>query len=154
MSTISQKLATHGIILPPPAKAVAAYVPFVITGNLVFISGQLPMEDGKVAVTGLVGADVDLPTAQRAARLCALNIIAQVKEAAGGDLDRVARCVKLGGFVASASGFYDQPKVVNGASELITQIFGEDGRHARAAVGVNALPLNATVEIEAIFNLR
>jgi len=154
MSTLPERVAKLGFILPQPAKAVAAYIPFVITGNLVFISGQLPMENGKVAVTGLLGGGLGLGDGQKAARLCALNVLAQLDTATGGDAGRIERCVKLSGFVASASGFFDQPKVMNGASELMEQVFGETGKHARAAVGVNALPLNAAVEIEAIFALK
>ena len=154
MSIIAKRLAELGITLPEPAKAVAAYVPFVISGNLVFISGQLPIENGVVACTGRAGADVDLARAQNAARLCALNLLAQLKDATGGDLDKVERCVKLGGFVASAPDFYEQPKVINGASELIEQVFGAAGKHARFAVGTSNLPRQATVEIDAIFSLR
>ncbi len=154
MSSIAHRLAELGISLPQPAAAVASYVPYVISGDLVFVSGQLPMEQGRVAVTGTVGANLDVAAGQKAARLCALNLLAQAGAACGGDLDRILRCVKLGGFVASAEGFYDQPKVVNGASELIEHVMGEAGRHARVAVGVNALPLNAAVEIDAIFQIR
>ena len=154
MSDLTQRLAQLGLTLPVPARAVAAYVPYVITGNLVFISGQLPMENGTLAVTGLLGKEVNVTAGQNAARLCALNILAQLDAAVGSKAELIARCVKLTGFVASAPGFYDQPKVVNGASELMEQVFGEAGKHARAAVGVSALPLNAAVEVEAIFALK
>jgi enamine deaminase RidA (YjgF/YER057c/UK114 family) len=154
MPTITARLAPLGLTLPTPAKAVAAYVPFVITGNLVFISGQLPMDNGALAVTGLLGKDVNLAVGQKAAKLCALNILAQLDAAIGGEIKLVDRCVRLSGFVASAPGFYDQPKVVNGASELIEKVFGEAGKHARVAVGVSALPLNAAVEVDAIFSLK
>lgn len=154
MSIIAQRLQELGLVLPTPSVPVAAYVPYVITGNLVFISGQLPLENGVVAVTGCVGADVDLAAGQKAARLCALNILAHLQIACGDDLDRVERCVKLGGFVASASGFFEQPQIINGASELIQQVFGAAGQHARFAVGVNALPRQAAVEVDAVFALR
>jgi len=154
MPVIEKRLAELSLTLPAVAAPVAAYMPFVTVGNIVYISGQLPREDGTIKITGLVGKDIDIAAAQKAARLCALNAIAVLKDACGGDLDRVARCVKLGGFVASAAGFYDQPKVINGASELVQEIWGEAGRHSRFAVGVSALPLNAAVEVEAIFALR
>jgi len=153
MSKIDARLKDLGITLPEPPLAVAAYVPFVITNSLVFVSGQLPLENGTVKALGHVGKDIDLPTAQQAARLCALNILAQVHAACGGDLDRVAQCVKLGGFVSSTPDFFDQPKVINGASELMEQVFGKAGCHARFAVGVSSLPRNAAVEIDAIFAL-
>ena len=147
--TIDNKLHGLGIDLPQAAAPAANYVPWVISGNQVFISGQLPMEAGKIAVAGRLGDDVYLEDGQRAARLCAINILAQAK-AALGNLDRVTRIVRLGGFVASADSFTDQPKVVNGASDLMVEVFGDAGRHARAAVGVNALPLGVAVEIDAI----
>ncbi len=151
---ISQRFAELGITLPHPAAAVAAYVPYVVTGDLVFISGQLPIEAGRLQAVGRLGQELDLTAGYAAARLCGLNILAQASAACGGDLNRVARCVKLGGFVASAADFFDQPKVVNGASELMEQVFGEAGKHARFAVGVGNLPLNAAVEIDAIFQIR
>lgn len=149
MSKIDRQLQSLGITLPQAAAPAANYVPFVITGNLLVISGQLPMEAGKLAVTGPLGAGVTLEQGQQAARLCAINILAQAK-AALGDLDRVTRIVRLGGFVASAQDFTDQPQVVNGASNLMVEVFGDLGRHARAAVGVNVLPLSAAVEVDAI----
>lgn len=151
MGKITARLEALGYVLPQPAAAIAAYVPFVVMNNLVYISGQLPMEQGQVAITGHLGAEVDIPTGQRAAKICALNLLAQLQAACNGDLERVTRCVRIGGFVSSAAGFHDQPKVVNGASEIIEQIFGDKGRHARSAVGVNELPLNAAVEIEGLF---
>lgn len=154
MST-AQRLAELGVALPTPAAPVAAYVPYVVSGNLVYVSGQLPLENGQVKVTGHVGEDsVDLTTAQEAARLCALNVLAQVNAACNGNLDRVVRCVKLGVFVASASDFYDQPKVANGASEFMEKVFGDAGKHARFAVGVASLPRNATVEVDAVFEIK
>jgi enamine deaminase RidA (YjgF/YER057c/UK114 family) len=153
MSKIAARLKELNIVLPQPSVAVAAYVPFVINAGLVYISGQLPFENGKLMALGRVGQDLDLATAQQAARLCGLNILAQLQSACDGHLDRVVQSIKLGGFVASAADFYDQPKVINGASELMEQVFGDAGRHARAAVGVSNLPLNAAVEVDAIFAL-
>ena len=150
--TIDNRLEAMGIRLPVAAAPAANYVPYVISGNLLYLSGQLPMEDGKIAVTGLVGADVDLAAAQRAAELCAINILAQAK-AALGDLGRIARVIKLNGFVASAPGFTEQHLVINGASNLIANVLGDAGKHARAAVGMAALPLNAAVEIDAILEI-
>lgn len=149
--TIDQKLEALGITLPIPPKAVANYVPYVIIGNMVMISGQLPMKDGQVAYKGKVQKDLSLEEAQQAARLCGINILTQLKAACGGNLDHVKQCVRLGGFVNGEPDFTDQPKVINGASDLMVEVFGEVGRHARAAVGVNALPLGAVVEIEATF---
>jgi enamine deaminase RidA (YjgF/YER057c/UK114 family) len=146
---IDSQLQTLGITLPAAAAPAANYVPFVMTGNLLVISGQLPMEAGKLAVTGRLGGGVSLEQGQQAARLCAINIIAQAK-AALSDLDRVTRIVRLGGFVACTDDFTDQPQVINGASNLMVEVFGDAGRHARAAVGVNVLPLGAAVEVDAI----
>jgi enamine deaminase RidA (YjgF/YER057c/UK114 family) len=147
---IDARLAAQGIVLPTPAAPAANYVAFVIEGGLLTISGQLPMENGGLAVKGKLGAGVSLEEGQRAARLCAVNILAQA-QAALGDLGRIRRCVRLGGFVASTSDFVDQHKVVNGASDLIAGILGDAGKHARAAVGVPSLPLDAAVEVEALF---
>jgi enamine deaminase RidA (YjgF/YER057c/UK114 family) len=152
--SISKRLTELGITLPQPPAPVAAYVPFVVTGNMVFISGQTSTANGNEKWAGCVGKDLDLAAGQQAARQCALNILAQLNVACGGSLDRVERCIKLGGFVSSAADFYDQPKVMNGASELMEQVFGEAGKHARFAVGVNALPGNAAVEVDGIFALR
>lgn len=150
---VESRLAELGLVLPTPAVAVANYLPFVVSGSLVFVSGQLPLVDGKVTVTGRLGAEVSLEDGQSAARQCAVNLLAQARAAAGGDLDRVTRLIRLGGFVASTPDFTDQPKVVNGASDLMVAVLGDAGRHSRAAVGVASLPLNAAVEIEAIFEL-
>jgi enamine deaminase RidA (YjgF/YER057c/UK114 family) len=147
---IDQRLAAQNITLPTPAPPAANYVPFVIAGGLLTISGQLPIESGAIAVKGKLGGGVSLEDGQRAARLCAINILAQA-QAALGDLGRIRRCVRLGGFVASTPDFVEQHKVVNGASDLIATILGEAGIHARAAVGVSALPLDAAVEVEALF---
>ncbi len=151
--TIAARLKDLGIELPQPAAAVANYVPFVVSGSLVFVSGQLPLENGKLMVAGKLGDSVTLEDGVRAARLCALNLLAQARAAAGGDLDRIRRLVRLTAFVASVPGFTDQPKVVNGASDLMVQVLGEAGRHARVAVGAPALPLDAAVEIDGIFEL-
>ena len=151
MTSVDQKLTELGIHLPTPPEAVANYVPYVIIENMVIISGQLPTEGGHVAFKGKVGTDLSLDDSQRAARLCAINILTQLKVACEGDWSRVKRCVRLGGFVNCGPDFTDQPKVINGASDLMVDVFGDLGRHARAAVGVNALPLGACVEIEATF---
>lgn len=145
---IDQKLAELGLTLPTAAAPVATYVPAVEAGDLLHVSGQLPFRDGKV-VTGQLGGDLDVATGQEAAKLCALMVIAQAK-AALGDLSRVTRIVKLGVFVNSAPGFGDQPEVANGASDLMVAVFDDAGKHARAAVGVAALPRNAAVEVDAI----
>ncbi|ARJ65764.1 hypothetical protein WV31_08890 [Magnetospirillum sp. ME-1] len=150
---ISQRLKQLGIELPTPPAAVANYVPFVQTGNLVFISGQLPLENGKLAVTGKLGDSVSIEDGIRAARLCAINLLAQARAAAGGDIERIRRLVRLTAFVACTPAFTDQPKVINGASDLMAEVLGEAGRHARVAVGAPSLPLDVAVEIEGIFEL-
>jgi enamine deaminase RidA (YjgF/YER057c/UK114 family) len=150
---IETRLQELEIVLPEAAAPAANYVSYVISGNMLYISGQLPTENGKIAVSGLVGSDVDVPAAQRAAELCAINILSQAKAALGGDLTRIKRVVKLSSFVASAPGFTEQHIVTNGASNLIANVLGEAGKHARAAVGMAALPLNAAVEIEAIIEI-
>ena len=139
-----------GIDLPEAAAPVANYVPYVIAGGLLFISGQVPIHNGKLMFAGKVGADIFVPEAQMAARQCALNILAQAKVALGGDLDRIVSIVKLGGFVNSAMDFTEHPQVINGASDLMVEIFEEKGKHARFAIGVASLPLNASVEVDAI----
>jgi enamine deaminase RidA (YjgF/YER057c/UK114 family) len=149
VSAPEDRLAELGLAVPPVTAPVAAYVPAVRTGNLVYTSGQLPMVDGELAATGKVGAEVDPEQAKRLAAACALNAIAAVR-AEVGDLDAVRRVVKVVGFVASAPGFTGQPAVVNGASELLGAVFGEAGRHARSAVGVAVLPMDAPVEVELI----
>jgi len=146
------RLAELGIILPEPAKAAANYAPFVFSGTTLYVAGQLPMADGKVAVTGKVGEAVTIDQAQDAARLCALNILAQAKAAADGDLDRV-RCIKLGGFVNATPDFVDHPQVLNGASNLIGEVLGKRGLHARFAAGAGSLPFDASVEIDAVFEI-
>lgn len=150
---IEQRLRDAGIALPPAAAPVAAYVPAVRSGALLYLSGQLPMRDGTPAIKGILGAGVTLEQGAEAARICALNLLAQAKLALDGDLDRVGRLVKLTGFVAATPDFTDHPKVVNGASELMITALGPAGRHARSAVGVASLPLGAAVEVEAIFEV-
>jgi enamine deaminase RidA (YjgF/YER057c/UK114 family) len=152
-SAIERRLAAKGLELPRAAPPAANYVPYVISGRLVLIAGQMPFEDGRVAVVGRLGDDVSMAQGQRAARLCALNLLAQAKAACGGDLDRLGRCLKLGGFVSCTADFADHPEVVNGASDLIVLAMGEAGHHARFAVGCPSLPHHAAVEVEAIFEL-
>lgn len=149
--TVSSRLVALGIALPQAAAPVASYQPLVIHNGIAHISGQLPFIDGEL-VTGKLGADVDLHEGQAAARACGLMILAQLN--AAGVLERVERIVKLGGFVASVPTFTDQPKVVNGASDLMAEIFDDAGRHARSAVGVPVLPLDAAVEVDAVVALR
>ncbi|MBB4954046.1 enamine deaminase RidA (YjgF/YER057c/UK114 family) [Agrobacterium vitis] len=151
--TIDSRLSDLGISLPVAATPAANYVSFVISGNLLYLSGQLPMENGKIAVSGLLGADVELTEGQRAAELCAINILAQAKAALDGDLGRIVKVIKLNGFIASTPGFTDQHLVMNGASNLIANVLGEAGKHARAAVGMAALPLNAAVEVDAVMEI-
>ncbi len=148
----AQRLEALGITLPQPAAAIAAYVPFVRTNNLLVISGQLPLQDGKVAQAGLLGKDVSIEQGKEAARICAINLLAQL-QAATGSLDKVKRVVRLGGFIAATPDFADHPKVMNGASELMEAVFGEAGRHARTTIGVASLPLAAAVEVEGMFEL-
>lgn len=149
---ITARLAELGLTLPEAAAPVAAYVPVVVAGGLAHVSGQLPFVAGKL-VRGRLGEDVSLEEGYAAARACGLMLIAQLK-AALGSLDRIERVVKLGGYVNSAADFTDQPKVVNGASELMVAVFGDAGKHARSAVGVPALPLGAAVEVDAIVAVR
>ncbi len=153
VGAIDRRLAELGIELPKAAAPVANYVPFVVTGDQLFVSGQLPIAGGDVRYRGRLGDDLSVDDGYQAARVCALNIIAHGKEACGGDLDRVVRCVKLGGFVASTPDFTDQPKVVNGASDLMAEVFEDKGKHARFAVGAAVLPLGVAVEIDAIFEI-
>ena len=151
--TIDARLAELGIAVPAAPAPAANYVPWVVTGNLVFVAGQVPFENGEMRFVGKVGADYSVAEGQACARLVGLNILAQLKAACGGDLDRVVRCVKLGGFVNCPRDFTDQPAVVNGASDIMVEVFGEGGRHARFAVGAPSLPLGAAVEIDAIFEI-
>ena len=147
---VDARLADLGIEVPEAAAPVANYVGYMQSGNLVFVSGQVPLVDGAFTFQGKVGAEFSVEEGQEAARICAINIIAQLKAACDGDLDRVRRIVKLGGFVNSTPEFTDQPKVINGASDLMVAVFGEAGKHTRAAVSAGALPLGVAVEIDAI----
>jgi enamine deaminase RidA (YjgF/YER057c/UK114 family) len=152
MSQVEDRLAKLGITLPQPNAPVANYVPFVRAGDLLHISGQVSV-DASGGIKGIVGEDVDAETAKAAARLCGINLIAQMKAACEGDLDRVVRVVKLGGFVQAGPSFFDIPQVVNGCSDLMVEAFGDAGRHARSAVGVYRLPLNFAVEVDAVVQL-
>ena len=149
---VEKRLRELGIALTQPAAPVANYVPFVRTGDLLMVSGQICLESGKLVAAGQLGGSVSLEDGQKAARACAVNLLAQVK-AAIGDLDNVSRVVRLGGFVNSAPGFLEGPKVMNGASDLMVEAFGEKGRHARTTVGVSALPQNAAIEVEGLFEV-
>ena len=153
MSHVEDRLAAAGIELPKPNAPVANYVPFVRAGELVHISGQVSL-DASGGIRGVVGDDVDAETAHRAARLCGINLLAQMKAACEGDLDRVVRVVKLGGFVQAGPEFFAIPQVVNGASDVMVEAFGDAGRHARSAVGVYRLPLNFAVEVDAVVQVR
>ena len=154
MSKAEEKLAALGLELPVAAAPVANYVGFTVSGKTVYVSGQLPFKDGKLLVTGRLGAGVSIEDGYAAGRQCGLNILAHLKAACGGDLDRVSRVLRLGGFVNSTPEFTDAPKCVNGASDLMVAVFGDDGRHARAAVGVASLPAGAAVEVDAIVELK
>lgn len=154
MSTVEQNLAALGLSLPEAPAPAANYVPFVVTGNLVWISGQISRDAKGGLITGKLGAELDLAQGAAAAQSCALAILAQLKAAVAGDWSRVVRAVKLVGFVNSTPDFADQPKVVNGASDLMVAALGEAGRHARSAVSAGALPLGVAVEVEAVFEIR
>ena len=151
---IDARLTELGIDLPVAPKPAAAYIPAVRSGNLVFVSGQVPFDNGELAWKGKVGVEYSLEEGQQAARLCALNAIAVVKDVLGGDLDKVTRVVKLGGFVNCPADFEQHPAVINGASNVVGEIFGDTGAHARFAVGVGSLPFNVAVEVEAIFEVE
>ncbi len=151
--TPEDRLREMGLTLPPAPAPVGAYVPYVVAGGLVYTSGQLPMREGKLVATGKVGASLSIEQGAEAAKVAAVNGLAQIAAAAGG-LDKVERIVRITVYVNSAAGFTDQPKVANGASELLVQVFGDAGRHARSAVGVNELPLDAAVEVEMIAQVR
>jgi enamine deaminase RidA (YjgF/YER057c/UK114 family) len=151
---IEAKLAELGIALPKPMAPIATYVPFVVVGNLVVVSGQLPAVDGRVAITGKLGGSLAVEQGQQAAQRCFINLLSQLKAAVDGDLDRVRRVVRLGGFIACTPDFTQQAQVMNGASDLAVAVFGEAGRHARTTIGVAALPLDAAVEVEGIFELE
>lgn len=149
---IEEKIKSIGIKLPIPPNPAGSYIPVVKSGNLLFVSGQIPMEDGKVTFTGKV-SDVNIETAQKSARICAINILAQLKKELG-DLEKISKIVRLSGFVNSVPEFTQQPKVINAASDLFYEIFGENGKHSRIAVGVSSLPLNSMTEIDAIVEIR
>jgi enamine deaminase RidA (YjgF/YER057c/UK114 family) len=153
MSGFEKRLAELGVTLPDAPAPAANYVPYVVVGDLVFISGQISMADGAL-ITGKLGADLDVAAGAAAAKTCAIGLLAQLKAACGGDLDRLKRAVKLTGFVNSTAEFTDQPKVVNGASDFLVEALGEAGRHSRSAVSAASLPLGVAVEIEGIFQLK
>lgn len=153
MDGIEDRLAALGLSLPEPAAPLAAYVPFVRAGDLLHVSGQIS-RDGSGVIRGTLGQDLDAEAGAKAAQVCALHLLSQVRAACDGDWGRLLRVVKLTGFVASLPSFFDQPRVVNGASELMVNVLGDAGRHARSAVGVAALPLGAAVEVEGVFLLR
>lgn len=153
MSTIEERLIAEGVSIPDAAAPAGNYVPFVKTGRLVFVSGQIPQADGECKYLGRLGDDIDLEDGVKAARLCAINLLAHVKTACEGDLSKVSRVVRLGGFVAATPDFEQHPTVINGASDLMAAIFGEAGAHARAAVGVASLPRGVSVEVEGVFEL-
>lgn len=150
---IEARLKELGVTLPAAPTPAANYVPAVRSGDLLFIAGQLPIEGGKPAYLGKLGADVTIENGQKSARLCAVNILAQVKAALDGDLDRVKRCVRVGGFVNATPDFTDHATVINGASDLLVQVLGDAGKHARAAVGCGSLPRGAATEVEAVFEV-
>jgi enamine deaminase RidA (YjgF/YER057c/UK114 family) len=148
-----RRLETLGLRLPVRPEPIAMFLPFRKSGNLVFLAGQTCERDGKMLYTGRVGEELDFESARKAAVVCALNLLAALREACEGRLDAVSRCIRVGGFVQAGSGYPRVPQVIDGASELFIQLFGERGRHARTAVGVATLPLNAAVEVDAIFEL-
>ncbi len=149
---IEEKIKSIGIKLPNPPSPAGSYIPVVKSGNLLYVSGQIPMEDGKVVFTGKV-SDTNIETAQKSARICAINILAQLKKELG-DLEKISRIIRLSGFVNSGPEFTQQPKVINAASDLFYEIFGECGKHSRIAVGVSSLPLNSMTEIDAIVEMK
>lgn len=151
---IEQRLRDLGIVLPVPTTPSANYVPFRRSGSLVFIAGQVPFAEGKYHFVGKVGRDVTVEDGQKAARLCAINILSQLKASLGGDIEGVLGCVRLGGFVNAVPEFAEHPKVVNGASDLMVAVLGDAGRHARVAVGCGSLPHDVAVEVEGLFEVR
>ncbi len=154
MSAINKRLEELGIEIPDPPPPGGSYVPVVITGSLAFVAGQIPFWNGEIPYKGKIGVDVDEEFGRKAAETCALNILAALRQALNGDLDRTRRCVKLGVFVNCVDGFDKHPEIANGASDLIVKIFGERGRHARFAVGAHTLPRNVTVEVDAVFEIE
>ena len=153
-SNIEKRLAEIGVTLPPMGAPGGNYVPYVIVGNIAFMAGQVAREAGQIKYKGKVGRDLTIEQGAAAARLCAVHLLAALKEACGGDLDRVERCVRMSGFVNSGPDFLEHPKVINGASDFMVEVFGERGQHARTALGVSALPMDSAVEVEAIFQLK
>lgn len=153
LANIEARIAELGIELPNAAAPAGAYVPYVKSGNLVFVSGQITLWNGDIKYKGRLGDDMSVDEGYAAARLCGLNLIAQVREACDGNLDRVSRVVRLGGFVQCTTNFIEQPKVINGASDLMVEVFGDAGRHARAAVGTISLPLDVSVEVDGVFQI-
>ena len=151
---IEQRLAERGIVLPPAMRAMANYVPYTVTGKHVWVAGQGPFLDGKLHYNGRLGENLTIDDGRACARIVGLNVLAQVKAACGGDLDKVVRCVKMNGFVNSTPDFTQHPEVINGCSELMIEVFGEMGRHARVAVGAPTLPMGTSVEIDAVFEIR
>ena len=154
MSSIEKKISDLGVILPEPKGPVGAYVATKIVGKLLFISGQVSIDKNAKLITGKIGKDLNLDQGYQAAERCGLSIVAHVRNACGGDLDKVKSCVKLTGYVNSTDDFKDQPKIINGASDIIAKIFDKKGEHTRAAVSVNSLPLGVAVEVDAIFELN
>lgn len=153
VGTINARLEELGITLPKPPAPVASYVPFTIQDRTVYVSGQVPLSEDGLQFVGKVGAEISVDQAQQAARLCALNILAHVQTACGGDLDRITQCLKIGGFVNAVPDFKQHPQVINGASDLLVDILGERGKHARFAVGSASLPANVSVEVDGLFEL-
>ena len=151
--TINKRLIELGIVLPEPIAPVANYVPFVKTGNQIFISGQLPIENGEIKFVGKLGDNISIEDGQKAARICAINLLANLKIACDGDLDRVVKCVKLGIFVNAVADFTNHPIVANGASDLLVEVLGDAGKHARFAMGAGSLPRGVAVEVDAVFEV-
>ena len=151
---IKQKLDKMGIYLPTPTKSVANYLPYIITNNLIYVSGQITVLEDEIKYLGRLGENLSVEDGMAAARLCAINLLSQLNEALDGQLDRITKVVKLGGFVNCTHEFADQPKVINGASDFMVQVFGDKGRHARSAVGVNSLPLGVAVEVDGVFEFE
>ena len=153
MNQYDKKIAELGLQLPEPKAPVANFVPYTVAGNFLYVSGQIPFENGRPAFVGKLGREFDVEAGRKAAHTCALHVLGVVRQACRGDLGKVVRCIRLGGFINSMPEFTDQPQVMNGASDLIVSVFGDSGRHARAAVGVNALPAGVAVEVDAIFEI-